>query len=87
MLKEISIENTIEENKRIFDSIEIGEKFYILTTNKRGYPLYKYLCVKTKLNDKRKNFIHKNTFISCYNITCYMCKESKCLGGKPIKIK
>ena len=87
MLKEISINNTIEINKEIFDSIEIGEKFYIITTNRSSKGLYKYLCIKIEHDDKRMSFIHKHTFISCYHISCYMCKQFKCLGGKHIKIE
>lgn len=87
MLKEISVNNSIEENEEIFDNIKIGEKFYIITTDKHGKGLYKYLCIKIKENDNKKSFIHRNTFISCYHIRCYMCKQFKCLGGKPIKIE
>lgn len=83
----ISIENDIEENRKIFDSIKIGEKFYIVTTNKLDVGLYKYLCIKTEPNYNRKNFLHKNSLISCYNISCYMCNNFKSLGGKPIKIE
>lgn len=83
----ISIENDIKTNENIFDSIEIEEKFYIETTNKEGLGLYKYLCVKTENDDKREPFIHKYSFISCFNISCYMCRQFKCLGGKPIKVK
>lgn len=83
----ISIKNDTEINRKIFDSIKIGEKFYLETTNKEGYNLYKYLCVKTKINNERERFIHKHSFISCINISCYMCKQFKCLGGKPIKVE
>lgn len=81
----ISIKNDADKNKQIFDSIKIGEKFYIVTTNRDGFGLYKYLCIKTENNDKRKSFIHKHSLISCINISCYMCRQFKCLGGKPIK--
>lgn len=83
----ISIENDDDKNKQIFDSIQIGEKFYIITTNKSGMGLYKYLCVKTELDYSKKPFLHKNLLISCYRISCYICKQLKFLGGKPIKIK
>lgn len=83
----ISINNDTEKNRNIFDSVQIGEKFYIETTNRDGFGLYKYLCIKTENNDKRESFIHKNVLIDCYNISCYMCKQFKCLGGKPIKVK
>ncbi len=83
----ISIENNVDENKQIFDSIQIGEKFYIITTNKSGIGLYKYLCVKTEPNYNKKSFLHKNVLISCYHISCYMCNNFKSLGGKPIKVK
>ena len=83
----ISIKNDTDENKHIFDSIKIGEKFYLETTNKSGIGLYKYLCVKTEPCYSRKSFLHKNTLISCYHISCYMCDNFKRLGGKPIKVK
>lgn len=83
----ISIENDTKINENIFDSIEIGEKFYIETNNKEGLGLYKYLCVKTENKYERESFIHKSTIISCFNICCYMCRQFKCLGGKPIKVK
>lgn len=83
----ISIQNDDEENKQIFDSIKIGKKFYLETTNKLGVGLYKYLCVKIEPNYNRKPFLHKNVLISCYHISCYMCNNFKCLGGKPIKVK
>lgn len=81
----ISINNTAEENEQIFNSIKIGEKFYIITTNKQGTGLYKYLCIKTELIDSKNSFLHKYP-ICCNNISCYMCQSFKCLGGKPIKI-
>ena len=83
----ISINNDVDINRNIFDSIQIGEKFYLETTNKKGFPLYRYLCVKTEEDYERESFIHKHTFISCYNISCYMCKQFKCLGGKLIKVE
>ena len=83
----ISINNNTEKNENIFDSIQIGEKFYLETNNKDGFGLYRYLCVKTKHNYGKESFIHKNPFIGCFNISCYMCKQFKCLGGKPIKVE
>lgn len=83
----ISINNYTKTNENIFDSIEIGEKFYIETTNEESRELYRFLCVKTENDDKRESFIHKHSSISCSNISCYMCKQFKCLGGKPIKVK
>lgn len=83
----ISIENDADKNREIFDSIRIGEKFYIITTNKSGMGLCKYLCIKIEPNDNKESFLHKNVLISCYHISCYMCNQFKCLGGKPIKIE
>lgn len=84
--KEINIKYDYNTNKEIFDSIKIGERFYIVTNDKNGNGLYKYLFIKTEERNKN-SFLHKNTFISCYNIACDICNNSKCLGGRPIKIE
>lgn len=100
MLKEISIFNTIEENKRIFDSIKVGERFFIVFKNIsifenepfNNYGIYKCLFVKIdKSENETRNidysFLHKNSSLACINIPCNVCAFSKRAGFKPIFIK
>lgn len=56
----ISITNSAKSNREIFDSLEFGEKFYIITTNRDLIGLYKYLCIRIKEDENRESFIHKS---------------------------
>lgn len=94
MLKEISILNTIEENKNIFDSIKVGERFYIVFKNIsiENYGLYKGLFIKIDKNENRNenidnSFLHKDSTLKCRNIPCCVCAFSKRAGFKLINIK
>lgn len=100
MLKEISIFNTMQENKKIFDSIKVGERFFIVFKNISTfedkpfdkYGIYKCLFVKIDKNkNKTRNvdcsFLHKNGSLVCANIHCDVCAFSKRAGFKPIFIK
>lgn len=90
MLKEISVLNTIEENKEIFNSIKVGERFYIVFKNIiiENYGLWKGLFIKTNENiDDESSFLHKDDALSCTGIPCSVCAHSKRAGFKLIKIK
>lgn len=94
MLKEISVLNTIEENKKIFDSIEVGERFYIVFKNIsiENYGLWKGLFIKINKNENRNenidnSFLHKDSGLACDNIPCCVCAFSKRAGFKLINIE
>lgn len=94
MLKEISVFNTIEENKKIFDSIKVGERFYIVFKNisLENYGFWKGLFIKiSESENKNRNvdnsFLHKNSDLSCIGIPCCVCIFSKRARFKIINIE
>lgn len=90
MLKEISVLNTIEENKKIFDSIKVGERFYIVFKNIsiKNYGLWKGLFIKiSKKRDNAHLFLYKNGAFGCAGIPCCVCMYSKKAGFKLINIE
>ena len=94
MLKEISVLNTIEENKKIFDSIKVGERFYIVFKNitVKNYGLWKGLFIKISENENENrnadhSFLHKDAALSCTGIPCCVCIYSKRAGFKIINIE
>lgn len=94
MLKEISVLNTIEENRKIFDSIKVGERFYIVFKNigEKKYELWKrsFIKIDESENENRyvdNSFLHEDSALVCTNIPCCVCAFSKKAGSKLISIK
>lgn len=94
MLKEISVLNTIEENKKIFDSIKVRERFYIVFKNisEKNNGLWKGLFIKINENENKNrsvddSFLHKDNTLKCNGIPCRVCAFSKRAGLRLTRIK
>lgn len=79
----ISIYNSVDKNREIFNNLKEKDRFYIETSYK-GF-IYKILMYKTNKEQRYfACFLHLTPYL-CNNIDCNMCEYSRRAGFKIIR--